>query len=192
VEQIRAFIAIELPREIKQELMNIQSRLESKSRAPAKWVEPGSIHLTLKFLGNIDTEIIPKINTTLEKAAAGILPFSLELDGLGVFPGQSRVRVVWVGLAGDLDRLSRLQQRVESDLVLLGFSTEGRGFSPHLTLARVRENATPAERQELGRLISETKLDPGARLEVRAIHLIKSHLTRTGPIYTPINTVELK
>ena len=192
MDQIRAFIAVELSSEIKQVLERVQSRLKSRSRASAKWVEPGSIHLTLKFLGNIDTGMVSKIDKALENAVNGLGPFELGLSGLGVFPGSGRVRVVWIGLGGEVERLNHLQNRVESELQTLGLSTEARGFSPHLALARVRDNATPAERQELGKLIGEIKPDFTDMMTVDAIKLIKSQLTPTGPIYTTLSTIEFK
>jgi 2'-5' RNA ligase len=192
MDQIRTFIAIELSPEIKQALERIQSRLKAKSRASAKWVEPESIHLTLKFLGNIDTEKVSEIIDLLEKAVSGTGALDLEVGGVGVFPNPGRVRVVWVGLGGDIERLSRLQKQVESSLEPLGFTVEARGFSPHLTLARVRDDATPAERQELGRLIGETKPESAGALRVNAIKLIKSQLRPTGPIYTTLASIELK
>jgi 2'-5' RNA ligase len=192
METIRAFIAIELSEEVKRALTKVQSRLKVTSRAPVKWADPQGTHLTLQFLGNIDAAMIGQISAALQAAAQGIHPFRLEVDGLGVFPGPSRVRVVWVGLEGDLATLSQLQKRVEEALMPLGFTPEARAFTPHLTLGRVREEARPDERQVLGQLVVDTQDDVRTSLEVSAVHLFRSQLRPTGAVYTRIATVELK
>jgi 2'-5' RNA ligase len=192
MEEIRSFIAIELPPEIKSTLARLQNRLKSGSRAPVKWVDPDSVHLTLKFLGNIETALIEKITSALEEACLGVRPFSLEISGLGVFPNERRVRVVWVGLIGETETLGQLQKRVDDSLAPLGFKAEARPFTPHLTLARVREQATPDERQVLGRLVSGAAMESSGSMNVNAVHLMRSQLTREGPIYTRISSVALK
>jgi 2'-5' RNA ligase len=192
MEEIRSFIAIELPPELKLAITRLEDRLKSGSRAPVKWADPASIHLTLKFLGNISAGMVERITAALRESARGIRPFRLEVRGLGVFPNPGRVQVVWTGLTGEVERLSELQKRIESSLVPLGFAAESRAFTPHLTLARVRDQATSYEREDLGRLVAATAFEAGCRLTVDSIHLIKSQLTREGPIYTRLSSVELK
>jgi 2'-5' RNA ligase len=192
MEQVRSFISIELPLELRQELTRLQAGLKAGSRVPVKWVEPENIHLTLKFLGNINASLTPRITAAMEEAAHGIHPFCLEVSGLGVFPNPRRVQVIWVGLTGELESLVQLQKRVESGLVSLGFAVEGRSFAPHLTLARVRDQATPAERQSLGQLIAGTIFKTDYRLNVESVQLMRSQLTREGPVYTRISSVALK
>ncbi len=192
MEQIRSFIAVELPEELKRDLTAIKLQLQSVSRAPVKWVDLQGIHLTLKFLGNIDASITGKVTETIEEAVQGVHPFHLGAGGLGVFPSMKRVQVVWVGLSGEVDRLSQLQQRIESGLAPLGFARERRPFTPHLTLARIRDRATQNERQELGKLIADTSFETGCRIRVDTVHLMKSQLTREGPIYSRISSVKLK
>jgi 2'-5' RNA ligase len=192
MEQIRSFIAIELPGELKLALARLQDKLKTGSRAPVKWVDTDSIHLTLKFLGNIDPGIIGKITSVLEEAAHGTHPFSIEVSGLGVFPNVRRVQVVWVGLTGDVARLGQLQQRIETGLVPLGFAAESRAFTPHLTLGRVRDYVTPEERQNLGQLVTGTAFEAKYKMSIDAVYLMKSQLTREGPIYSKIGTVALR
>jgi 2'-5' RNA ligase len=100
--------------------------------------------------------------------------------------------VVWVGLKGEVEQLGLLQKRLDSVLAPLGFEAEKRSFTPHLTLARVREQATPDERQSLGQLVTGTTLEGGGNVNVDTVYLIRSQLTRNGPIYTRINSVTLK
>jgi 2'-5' RNA ligase len=192
MEQIRSFIAIELPDELRLALRRLQSQLRTGSHASVKWVDPYGIHLTLKFLGSIGTDMVGRITAALEEAVRGIPPFHLEISGLGAFPGLKRVQVVWVGVTGEVGRLSQLQQAIESSLKPLGFAPESRPFTPHLTLARLRDRATPGERQSLGQLIADTRFEITYRLAVDAIHLMKSQLTRDGAVYSQISKIELK
>jgi 2'-5' RNA ligase len=192
METIRAFIAIELSEEVKQALTKLQGRLKSDSRAPVKWTDTQGTHLTLQFLGNIDAAMVEKITVAMKTAAQDIRPFHLAVSGKGVFPNMARVRVVWVGLKGDLEILAQLQKHIESALAPLGFTPEARAFTPHLTLGRVREEARPDERQRLGQLVTEMKNDLETTLEVNSVHLFRSQLRPTGAVYTRIASVELK
>jgi 2'-5' RNA ligase len=192
MEKIRSFIAIELPRELKLALSQLQEKLKSASSVPVKWVDPGNIHLTLKFLGDISPEITGRITSALENAVRGTKPFDIEVSGLGVFPNTKHVQIIWVGMIGEIEKLGQLQKRIEEMLTPLGFPSEARPFSPHLTLARVRDYARPDDRTALGELIARTSFEQKYRINVNAIHLIKSQLTREGPIYSKINTITLK
>ncbi len=191
MEQIRSFIAIELPDEIKLELKQLESQLNSRRRYAMKWVDPDSIHLTLKFLGNIAVDRTGEIIGVIEEAATGISPFRVNVTGLGVFPNPKRVQVAWVGLSGQIDKLGQLQQNIESGMEKLGFVTEKRKFTPHLTIARFRNHASPGERQDFGQLIANTVFDAGSFI-VDSISLMKSQLTREGAVYTRISSVKLK
>jgi len=192
MEEIRSFIAIELPSEVKSSLAAIQSRLKAESRAAVKWVDPAIMHLTLKFLGNIEAGAVGKITAALEEACRGVAPFRLGINGLGVFPNPRRVQVVWVGLSGDIEKLGLLPKRIDAALAPLGFKAEARPFTAHLTLARVREEAGPAERQRLGELVTGTLAERTAGFHVDAVYLMKSQLTRNGPIYSRLASVSLK
>jgi 2'-5' RNA ligase len=192
MEQIRAFIAIELSEDVKRTLTRLQNKLKSGCQAPVRWTKPDDTHLTLQFLGDIDSGLTGKITAAMAEAARGIHPVHLAVSGLGVFPDPRRVRVVWVGLTGDLEKLSQLQKSIESVLSPLGFTAEARSFTPHLTLGRVRDQARPDERQSLGQMVAGAVGEPDCGLEVNSVHLIKSQLTPQGPVYTRIGSVELK
>jgi len=192
MEQIRSFIAIELPDEVKTALAQLQALLKTGKQPPVKWVDPYSVHLTLKFLGNIAADKTGEITEAIEKAAQGVSPFQLEVKDLGVFPNFRRVRVVWVGISGEVAQLSQLQQRIESNLSPLGFASESRPFTPHLTLARVREQASPAEQQSFGQLIASTRFEAAYGFRVDSINLMRSQLTSEGAIYRQISSVKLK
>jgi len=190
-EQIRAFVAIELSDEARKGLARLRRELERKEHGFVKWVDPQGIHLTLKFLGNIPSKRIPEITQALEKVAGATGPFHLEIAGLGAFPNLKQVRVFWVGIRGEVDKLSRLQQSIESALAALGFAEEERPFVPHLTLARVREGASPLERRNFGELVASTVFEDKYPVEVEAISLMRSQLTPAGAIYTCLSTVGL-
>jgi len=191
MEQIRSFIAIALPDELKSELVQLEARLKLVEQPFVKWVDPYSIHLTLKFLGNVTANRIGEITKAMEEATQGVSPFNLQVKDLGVFPNPRRVQVAWVGLSGDIDKLARLQQRIEASLVPLGFTPESRKFVPHLTLARVRNQALLNERQRLGELIAGTSFEAVHIIEVDSISLMKSQLTRQGAIYSRISSARL-
>ncbi len=191
MEQIRSFIAIELPDELRLELGQLEARLKSGKQPWVKWVDPDSIHLTLKFLGNITLDRTGEITRAMEEAAQGTPPFHLEVKGLGVFPNLKRVQVAWVGISGEVDKLGQLQQRIESNLARLGFAPESRPFTSHLTLARLRNRASLDERQGFGQLITGTRFEAGT-IKVDAISLMRSQLTREGAIYSRISSVRLK
>jgi 2'-5' RNA ligase len=125
-------------------------------------------------------------------AAQGTPPFHLKVSGLGTFPNLRRVQVAWVGVSGEVDQLNQLQCRIESNLARLGFAEESRTFTPHLTLARLRNSASPEERQRFGQLIAGTEFEAGYTWKVAAVSLMKSQLTREGAIYSRISSVELK
>jgi len=192
MEQVRCFIAIGLPDEVKAGLKQLQAQLKPGGQTSIKWVDPYSVHLTLKFLGSVDGDKIDPITAAMAEAVQGVSPFSLKVEGLGAFPNLRRVQVVWVGVSGEEDKLANLQQRLESNLAGLGFIPEKRRFTPHLTLARVRDQVSAGEREALGQIIAETKFEAARSFPVEAVNLMRSQLTREGAIYSQISTAELK
>jgi 2'-5' RNA ligase len=192
MESVRAFIAIELPGSIKSALSQLQDNLKRSEHTSVKWVDTGSIHLTLKFLGNIATETIPELTKVLSEAARGITPFHLELGEMGVFPNLRAPRVVWVGLRGETATLSVLQENIENALIPLGFPPENRAFSPHLTLGRVREKASPGERRSLGQAVASSKVASMEPFPVDSLSLMRSTLTREGAVYSRLYSVALR
>jgi 2'-5' RNA ligase len=191
MEQIRCFVAIELPENLKLELAKLQSQLKAASRASVKWVDTKGIHLTLKFLGNVEAKRIPTIVEAVAQASQGIAPFHLGVAGTGVFPGPKQPRVVWVGLRRDVQTIVRLQERLEAALVPLGFASEPRSFTPHITLGRVRPEGQAIEKQNLAQAVISAQFEATTPLEVKGVSLIKSQLTPSGAIYTRLDEVKL-
>ncbi len=183
---MRTFIAVPLPEECKSLLGQLQDKLKPYG-ADVRWVAVTSIHLTLKFLGEIDPELIPKLMDALRTASAGQTCFQLSLRGLGGFPNLSSPRVVWCGLGGDSGKLSRLQAKVESACEGLGFKPENRPFSPHLTLGRVQG------KRNLQRLLDYIKIAPDFEqaFEADRFHLYRSVLTPRGAVYSVLETIQL-
>ena len=182
-------ISIEV--EERPQLIELEAQLKSGEQSWVKWVDPSGIHLTLKFLGNIAVSRIDEIISAMREAVRGIPPFELEVKEIGAFPNLRRVQVAWVGISGEVDKLGQLQQRLESNLAPLRFAPESRPFTPHLTLARLRDRASLDERQRFGQLIVSTKLETTYNIKVDAINLMRSQLTREGAIYSRISLVGL-
>ena len=189
---IRAFIAVELPAELKRELAELEAQLKKNSPPVVKWVDPNNIHITLKFLGEISEDSIGELMLAVEEAAQEMQSFQLEIREVGAFPNLERPHVLWVGVKGELEKISQLQKKIESNTEQLGFRRESRAFSPHLTLGRVRDEARPNERHRLGKLLTDTAFTALHNVNVDAVHLMKSQLTPTGSIYTCIGSVKLK
>jgi 2'-5' RNA ligase len=191
-EQIRTFIAIELPPELKAELTRLQNKLRSSCGNSARWVDPNSIHLTLKFLGNVPLDKVDEVVKAIEKAEVGTPPFQITVRGCGCFPNALRPQVAWVGLTGDLKSLNDLVRKLDTTLARLGFKPEGRAFTPHLTLARLRDTASPVERQAIGEAVGRCPIEISTPVDASEICLMRSELTPRGSIYTRLATVKLE
>jgi 2'-5' RNA ligase len=191
MEQIRAFIAIDLPDQVKCDLSQLLDRIRPGQERAVKWVDPGSIHLTLKFLGNISAKKVVDITRAIGEAAMEVEPFTLELQGLGAFPNLRSPRVVWVGVERDVGLIMHLKKRIDQALIHLGFPAERREFSPHLTLGRVRDQTTNQERRSLGESIRSIQIESSLPFLVEEVCLMRSTLTSTGAIYNRLSSVLL-
>ncbi|MCL4265291.1 MAG: RNA 2',3'-cyclic phosphodiesterase [Anaerolineae bacterium] len=189
VSNIRAFIAIELPLNIKQELGRISTALAGQLPPRAvRWVQPQNMHLTLRFLGDtarsgfgLAVTQLPHLGQQLDELAAHHAPFSLQLERLGCFPNPKRPRVIWTGVAGDLAALLAVKQELDERLAPLGWAVEDKPFSAHLTIGRVGDGRLPST------LNWNLPVKP-LPFVVANIHLIESQLTPKGPLYTVRHT----
>ena len=136
--KIRAFIALDLPAPVISLLDNVQRDLK-KLRLRAKWVRPETIHLTLKFLGDIDSDDITSVSAAISDVSQDYAPLRLAAGGIGFFPGLKRPRVIWVGLGGQIQLLLDLQRKLADRLAAVGFPKEKRPFKGHLTLGRIKD-----------------------------------------------------
>lgn len=174
---LRLFVGIELPPQLQQKLFSVAKGSNLKK---ARWISPGNLHLTLKFLGNCEEEKEKDIIQALKKATIGAEVFQFELNGLGGFPSEKRARIIWVGLATAQKKVICLQKKVENALSAVGFEKEKRSFHPHITLARLK---IP---QDICPLISQVCVDLFTKtpVKVNKIILFESHLKPTGAVYT--------
>ena len=191
-EQVRSFIAIELPRNVKKGLEQIEYTVKQGGYAGIKWVNPEGIHVTLKFLGNISSEQIIEISKVLEETTQELSPFYLEIAGLGAFPNLRQPRVLWIAINGEVAKLSRLQQKIDTLLASCGFPKESRPFVPHLTLARLKDSMSPEEKRKIGTFIKSLKLETGFPFEAEAVSLMRSQLTPTGALYSCLFIAKLR
>jgi RNA 2',3'-cyclic 3'-phosphodiesterase len=190
--QIRSFIAIELPSNIKAKLDELQKELKQSKLKQVKWASPSGIHLTLKFLGNIDAGDTEKITAAIKESCSGYKKFALELSELGVFPNYRRPRVIWLGVSGQIDILLKLQKQIDDKLGLIGFPREKRPFSPHITLGRVRDSITSYEQEQYGGVIQNNKYSERHIVTVASINLMKSQLQPAGAVYSEISSIKLE
>lgn len=182
---MRLFVAIELPEELKREIGKIQEQLR-KSGADASWTRPEGLHLTLKFLGEVEKSRVPAIRDALA-VTQGTGAIRVEISGAGAFPNERVPRVLWLGVQGDLERLGTLHEAVGQAMTALGFERDERKFSPHLTLGRIRFPQPRDNWQERIEAIRDVKL---AGFEAGKVSLMKSELKRDGAVYTEIGSVE--
>jgi len=179
-KSIRAFLAIDLPEEVKVQIGNIQDRLKAVVKG-VRWTKPEGIHLTLKFFGNISENDIANISRVVERNAIDVKPFILNVSTIGTFPNPRRPRVVWLGVGGTVERLSDLQKEIEKNLESIGFEKEARAFRAHLTLGRVK---VPKVVRGLSEVIKNEESYDAGSFCAGGLTLFKSDLTPKGAIYT--------
>jgi len=182
---IRSFLAFELPFDIKNEVARISANIQ-KGGLYAGWVKPGNIHLTMVFLGDMAERDMPAIIASTDNALKGTTPFDISLSGMGLFPDIRRPRVMWLGLNGEMERLSALRDRLQAPLAPFGVEQEKRPFTPHLTLARFRRPVKDATL--LIRLIDKYRDIAGPEGRLDELVLFKSDLRQGGSVYTKIHT----
>lgn len=200
MDTLRCFIAIEMPQKVKETLVAVQNAIRSEleradpsnvAARSLKWVNPEGIHLTLKFLGAVPTDKVIAIEDGLRKACASQTFMTVQLGKTGAFPSTQRARVVWIGLEGEVEKLSLLQRQVELEMSRLGYEPEARPFSPHLTLARVRDDASTDARRHLGEALTRVSPHAPVSLTVDAVSLMRSQLSPAGARYTRLALIPL-
>jgi RNA 2',3'-cyclic 3'-phosphodiesterase len=198
MDAIRAFIAIELPETLRRELDSITHKLQEQcaaaggegARKAVRWVPASNIHLTLKFLGEVSTANVQALARMLKTEATRHIPFDIEIAGLGAFPNVRRPRVIWVGSEAP-PNLAALQRAIEAETRALGYPTEERPFSPHLTLGRISQNATPPEATAVAHALSAVQVGSLGCVHVNQVHLFQSDLRPTGAVYTSLYAFHL-
>ena len=180
-EGIRSFIAFDIDSEsVLKRMTEVQTML-TKTGADVKLVEPKNIHMTLRFLGNITPSTVEKIFEEMKKVQ--FTPFDVRLHGVGAFPNPRYPRVVWAGITQGADQLRSIFEQLEPKLLGLGFAPDPKGFSPHLTIARVRSGRN---RVELAKCLSENENCEFGVIDAKCLKLKRSDLTPRGPIYSTL------
>lgn len=179
---LRAFVAAELPADLLKALEAVQAELGQRGLR-ARWTRPGNLHLTLKFMGDIPADRVPIAAAALRAAAAEHDAFELTAEGIGVFPGMRRPRVLWAGLSGAIAALEGLQREVDDRLAASGFEREPRSFHGHLTLGRFGEGALGGA---LADAMSAYSTQRFGSFEVREVVLFQSDLQPGGAVYTAL------
>ncbi len=185
-EQIRTFVCIEIPDSIRERIGRLQDSLRT-IKASVSWSKPSNIHLTLKFLGALEATRIKSVHEAVERAAAGIPPFEVEVSGAGCFPYPRNPRVLWIGFSEIPDPLAQLYARLEAELERAGFEREKRKFSPHLTIGRLRKPKS-------GQLLAQKLTDAGFASEsflATEVLVMRSDLKPTGSVYTSQAVIKL-
>jgi len=188
---LRAFIALEIPHEIQQAIYKVASTLRADLGACVRWTPPENMHLTLKFLGEVSPAQVDALTSALRVQADSVPAFKVEVGGLGSFPDGKRARVLWIGIQAPAE-IQTLQRGIESACARLGYESESRGFSPHLTIGRVRQDAMPADAQKIRRALETATIDLLGAVRVDSVHLFKSDLQKSGAVYTKIFSAPLK
>ena len=187
---IRAFWAIELNQEVRSALREFQHLV--RNHLPSiGWVRPESLHLTVKFLGEIGEEQLASLQQAVENGIKDCSRFSLQVEGVGGFPNMNQPRVLWAGVSGQVAELQRLVSHVEEALLPLGFPSESKAFRAHLTLARIKQRS-----REVGNALARSQvLDQHTYFGLLNVHhvcLFRSELKPTGAVYHKLAELPLK
>jgi 2'-5' RNA ligase len=188
-DTVRVFVAVGLSVEAREQLVDAVGRIRGEFPQGIQWANPDGIHLTLKFLGNISASRVCPLLSCLEPVAATTRPFPLELAGLGMFPNRRKPRVLWGGVGGDLEALTRLQQASEDAINSLGYPTELRPFRPHITLGRPRRTVSDTQLARIGAVVSGMAPPSPVHWQVESVEVMQSELHPTGARYTILGSV---
>lgn len=188
---LRSFIAIEIPLEIQKNIYKETSNFRREIDSLVRWVAPENMHLTLKFLGDVSPSNMEFLMQMLRTEANNVDCFTIHLTGLGSFPSLKRPRVIYIGIHAPAG-LEALHRGIESASSRLGYESEERPFSPHLTLGRVKQHSTVLDQQKIRRCIEGTQVDVLGTARVDSVHLYKSELKPSGSVYTRLYSAPLK
>ena len=187
---MRVFIATDINEQIREALGLLQGQLQDKvdlRKGDVKWVNPDNIHLTLKFLGQIDDEAVVEVCNIVKKVVSKHSSFELAVETVGSFGGKS-ARVLWVGTTQVSDNLAELQSDFEEQLAVAGWPKDSRKFSAHLTLCRIKNSKAGIKLAQVSKEYKDFKL---GSIMVDSVSVYQSQLTSDGPIYTILGNYEL-
>ncbi len=188
---LRAFLASELSPDLQDTIHTATADLRQRLRGDLiRWVPAQNVHLTLKFLGDVSPSSLDLIKQMLLAEATEYPPFEVQVEGIGCYPNPRRPRVLWVGLRAPAE-LASLQRAIEAASARLGYESEERDFSPHLTIGRVRQNASSTDLHNIRTALDEVHVGWLGTARVDAIHLFKSELRPEGSVYTRLFSAPL-
>jgi 2'-5' RNA ligase len=182
--KFRVFIAVDIP--VFPKILEFEKDIRN-SGADVKLVEPENIHITLKFLGDTEEELIDKIEEVIKESCENIKPFNINLKSSGVFPNQNYIKVVWIGIENN-ENLGKISSSIDEGTSKFGFEKEKRKFSAHLTIGRAK---SAKNKDRLLQIINKYRDVEFGNIDVKSIELKKSELTPKGPIYTTLKEVKL-
>lgn len=188
MDQLRTFVAFKIPKDVLAHIRSIQAALSAGGIA-MRWTAVENVHLTLKFLGNIQRTDAEKVLEVMESSVRETPPIHLTAKGVGVFPGLRRPRVLWTGLKGDIAPLIDLQHRLNEGLAALGFAREPRPFKAHLTIGRARG---PIDPRRLVSLMETAGASESPQFRSDKLILFQSELFPSGPVYTELKEAALR
>lgn len=188
-ETIRTFIAIELDDSLRRKIAQVRIQLE-RARA-VKWVAVDGIHITLKFLGDVDSDALSALQSAIAAACKETPSFTLTLRGIGAFPNTRRPNVVWIGAEGQVEMATTLAQKINAACAALGYAREARPFTPHLTIGRVKRDVSPNDRKFIGEMIERAQVETLGEWRVDQVSIMQSDLRPTGSVYTRLMEIRL-
>jgi RNA 2',3'-cyclic 3'-phosphodiesterase len=187
---LRTFIAVDIPPSIQQAIQKKINDLRQYAGDSVRWVQVKNIHLTLKFLEAVPPSDVEELTRMLQTEADSCPAFDIAIGGLGSFPTLKRPRVLFIGVQAPAG-LEALQGRIEVACSRLGYESDPRPFSPHLTIGRVRDHVSSEVLQKIRRALEETKIDSLGTVRVDSVHLYRSELKPGGPLYTELFSAPL-
>ncbi len=190
-DTVRLFIACEVPDDVKANIGTLITNLKARSGTDVRWIKAEGVHVTLKFLGETTVKKLPAIKLAIQEAVVGHSPFELEFSNIGIFGGREGLRIMWVGIAGDVLRLEALVRATNAALSVVGFEPERRPFRPHLTLGRVKDEIATRRRAEIEVAVGKMDVPPTA-WRTAQVSLMRSRLTTQGAFYDVLATFPLR
>ena len=189
---LRCFVAVELDSFIRDNLGALRKQLQTELwgyEKGIKWVKAENLHLTVKFLGDVDDNMIVDVCKACDEAASKHSAFDIEVDNVGYFPPKASARVIWAGVSQGAQELAKLFGSVEDNLEVLGFDKENKPLSPHITLSRIKNSENG---RKASSIIDQLETHPFGIQGVEALTLFSSNLTSSGPVYDVVHRAELK
>lgn len=188
MQTTRTFIVVEISSPAREVMLRLIRDMKQELQG-VRWTQPEQLHLTLKFIGDIDNRELPEICNQMRAACSGVDAFSASLSGVGAFPKNKPPRVLWVGFKEGIEPLRLINQRLETSLAGMGVPTEGRAYTPHLTLGRINRNA---DQDQIAQRIARDSQTDFAAFDVSDLQLIASVRERDRMVYETIDSVSLQ